>query len=157
MLGSKLAGADDRAAEISAVVKAALLDMDYAISVYLEASEAARIKAENEAKAVETAKADEREKAVSYVTAAMVALSNNDLTYRMSDDMPEEYRAIAVHFNEAMEKLASWSRPSSRPRRPSPPRRMRSTAAPVTCPRAPSSRPRPLRKRPPPPNSSPPR
>ncbi|MFN3671335.1 MAG: methyl-accepting chemotaxis protein, partial [Bosea sp. (in: a-proteobacteria)] len=105
VLGRKLPGAEDRAAEISAVVKAALLDMDYAISVYLETSEAARIKAEEAAKAVELEKAHEREKAVALVTEAMVALSNNDLTYRMSDDMPEEYRAIAVNFNEAMEKL----------------------------------------------------
>lgn len=107
VFGSKIGGAEDRAAEIGAVVKAALLDMDYAISVYLEASEAARIKTENEAKAVEAAKSAERDKAVAYVTEAMIALSNNDLTHRMSDDMPQEYKAIAVNFNAAMEKLAA--------------------------------------------------
>ncbi len=107
LFGSKAGDAEDRAAEIGAVVKAALLDMDYAISVYLEASEAARLKAENEAKAIEAGLAAERDKAVGYVTEAMVALSNNDLTYRMSDDMPREYQSIAEHFNEAMEKLSA--------------------------------------------------
>ena len=107
MFGSKAGEAEDRAAEIGAVVKAALLDMDYAISVYIEASESARLKAEAEAKAVEAGLALERDKAVGFVTEAMVALSNNDLTYRMSDDMPREYRSIAEHFNAAMEKLSA--------------------------------------------------
>jgi len=105
VFGGKLGGAEDRAAEIGAVVKAALLDMDYAISVYLEASEAARLKAENEAKAIEATIAGERDKAVAFVTQAMVALSDNDLTHRMSEDMPQEYVSIATHFNEAMGKL----------------------------------------------------
>jgi len=105
--GAKADEVEDRAAEIGAVVKAALLDMDYAISVYLEASETARLAAEAEAKAVEAGLAQERDKAVSLVTEAMAALSNNDLTYRMSQDMPREYRSIAEHFNEAMEKLSA--------------------------------------------------
>ena len=54
-------GAEERSAEIGAIVKAALLDMDYAITVYLEASEEARLKAEAEARALEQAKAAERE------------------------------------------------------------------------------------------------
>ncbi|MET3889356.1 methyl-accepting chemotaxis protein [Bosea sp. OAE506] len=107
IFSGRAGNAEDHAAEIGAVVKAALLDMDYAISVYLEASEAARLKAEAEAKAVEAELAFERDKAVGYVTEAMVALSNNDLTYRMSEDMPREYRSIAEHFNEAMEKLSA--------------------------------------------------
>jgi methyl-accepting chemotaxis protein len=103
--GGKLPGASERAAEISAIVKATLLDMDYAISVYLDASEAARAKVEAEARAVEDAKAKERDKVVSQVGAAMAALAGGDLTYRMADDMPAEYASVREHFNDAMAKL----------------------------------------------------
>ncbi|AMJ62291.1 globin-coupled sensor protein [Bosea sp. PAMC 26642] len=105
MLGSVMPGAEDRSAEVSAIVKAALLDMDYAISVYLEASEAARLKLEEEAKRVEKSKAEEREKAVAHVTTAMSALADGDLTYRMPSDIPVEYAVIGEQFNRAMERL----------------------------------------------------
>lgn len=104
--GGKLAGAAERGAEIGAIVKAALLDMDYAISVYLEASETARLRVEAEARATEQAKAVEREKAVGYVTQGMAALAEGDLTYRMADDMPVEYIGIRDHFNHATERLS---------------------------------------------------
>ena len=103
--GGKVEGAADRAAEISAIVKAALLDMDYAISVYLQASEAARLKVEEQATSVERAKAAEREKAVGYVSEAMAALAKGDLTFRIAHDIPEEYGRIRDHFNEAMAHL----------------------------------------------------
>jgi methyl-accepting chemotaxis protein len=103
--GGKLPGAAERGAEIGALVKAALLDMDYAISVYLEASEAARLKVEAEARAAEEAKARERDKAIGYVSNGMAALAGGDLTYRMADDMPAEYASIREHFNDAMAKL----------------------------------------------------
>ncbi|KPF67386.1 hypothetical protein IP69_13680 [Bosea sp. AAP35] len=103
--GGKVAGAAERGAEIGAIVKAALLDMDYAISVYLQASETARIAAESAARAIEEAKAAEREKAISYVSLGLEALSKGDLTHRMAADMPAEYAAIRDHFNGAMEHL----------------------------------------------------
>lgn len=105
MLLGSTGGADDKAQKITAVIKAALLDMDYAISVYLEASEAARIKAENAAKLVEETKASEREKAVQKVTDAMSALAAGDLTYRMPSDIPAEYLTIAEQFNLAVTRL----------------------------------------------------
>lgn len=105
MLGSVMPGADDRSAEVSAIVKAALVDMDYAISVYLEASEAARLRLEAEAKRVEQVKSDEREKAVAHVTTAMSALADGDLTHRMPNDIPVEYATIAEQFNCAMDRL----------------------------------------------------
>ena len=66
--GKRMPGAEERAAEIGAIVKAALLDMDYAITVYLEASEEARLKAEAEARAIEQAKAAERDQAIACVS-----------------------------------------------------------------------------------------
>lgn len=104
--GRKAPGADARAAEIGAIVKAALLDMDYAISVYLEASEAARLKAEAEARAVEETKAAERDAAIALVNEGMAALANGDLTFRMHADIPSEYEQIREHFNAAMERLS---------------------------------------------------
>lgn len=103
--GGKVDGAADRAAEISAIVKAALLDMDYAISVYLQASEAARLKIEDQAKAVERALASEREKAVGYVSEGMAALAKGDLTFRIGQDIPQEYGLIRDNFNDAMDRL----------------------------------------------------
>jgi methyl-accepting chemotaxis protein len=103
--GSKIEGAEERGAEISAIVKAALLDMDYAISVYLQASEAARIKAEEQARAVERANAVERGKAVRQVSEGMAALAKGDLTFRIGQDIPAEYGLIRDNFNDAMARL----------------------------------------------------
>lgn len=103
--GGKVPGAADRGAEIGAIVKAALLDMDYAISIYAEASEAARLKVEAAARAAEQAKAAERDKAISYVSEGLEALSKGDLTYRMAADIPAEYAKIRDHFNGAMDRL----------------------------------------------------
>jgi methyl-accepting chemotaxis protein len=103
--GRKIGGAPDRAAEISAIVKAALLDIDYSISVYLEASEKMRLKAESELKATEQVKAQERERAMSSVTVAMTALSEGDLTYRMKNDLPADFAKITECFNETMAAL----------------------------------------------------
>jgi len=103
--GGKVEGAAARGAEISALVKAALLDMDYAISVYLTASETARIRAEEQARAVELATAAEREKAVRHVSEGMAALARGELTFRIGQDIPAEYGLIRDNFNDAMARL----------------------------------------------------
>ncbi len=103
--GGKAAGADERAAEIAAIIKATLLDMDYAISTYLTASEATRREVEARIHTAEQAKTHERDKVVASVSAAMAALAEGDLTYRMADDMPPEYGQIRDHFNNAVARL----------------------------------------------------
>ena len=105
LFGARLPGADERAAEIGAIVKACLLDMDYAISVYLEASEAARLEAEAQARASEQAKAVQRDKAIALMSEGMAALAKGDLTVRIAKDMPAEYAEIGTHFNDAMARL----------------------------------------------------
>ena len=105
--GRSIPGAQDRGSELSALVKAALLDMDYAISVYLEASEEARREVEARARAAEEAKNAEREQAIACVSAAMSALAQGDLGYRMADEIPAEYAEIKDHFNEAVGRLQS--------------------------------------------------
>nr|WP_305885120.1 globin-coupled sensor protein [Phenylobacterium sp. LH3H17] len=86
-------------AELGALAKATLLDMDYAISVYLEAAEAARKAAEAEVLA------HERAVVVHSVGAGMAALAAGDLTYRMPDDLPPEYLRLRDDFNAAMVQL----------------------------------------------------
>jgi methyl-accepting chemotaxis protein len=89
------------AAEIGAVIKATLLDMDLGISVYLEAAERARI--EGERRTLST----ERETVVRSVGEAMSALSAGRLAYRMPDGIPQEYAQLRDDFNAAMGQLQS--------------------------------------------------
>ena len=81
-LFSRGAASTDLKAQAGAIAKAVMLDMDLAISVYLEAAEAARAKAEAEVLQ------KERQGVVKTVGEAMAALSRGDLTHEMPDDMP---------------------------------------------------------------------
>jgi len=81
----KGADASQVACELGALAKATLLDMDYAISVYLEAAEAARRRAEAEVLA------KERASVVSSIGESMAALARGDLTYRMAEALTGEY------------------------------------------------------------------
>lgn len=84
--------------EIGAVVKAVMLDMDYAISVYITASETARKEVEAKAQATSAA-------VISSVTGALTELSNGNLTFRMQDNLPPEYAQIVRDYNDAAAKL----------------------------------------------------
>ena len=87
------------AAELGALAKATLLDMDFSISVYLEAAEAARKRAEAEVMA------QERASVVRSVGAGMAALAAGDLTFRMPDELAPEYRQLRHDFNAALERM----------------------------------------------------
>ncbi len=86
-------------AALGALVKAVLLDMDLAISVYSEAAEEARIKSEAEALA------KERQIVAGSVGAGLARVSAKDLTFRLRDDLPEAYRQLQSDFNGALEQL----------------------------------------------------
>jgi methyl-accepting chemotaxis protein len=86
------------AAEIGALIKAIMLDMDYAISVYIESSEAARKDAEGKMQAINNA-------VISSVTKACAALADGNLTYRMADDLPSDYARLRHDFNTSVAKL----------------------------------------------------
>jgi methyl-accepting chemotaxis protein len=96
--GSRKA-AEDAGAAIGAVVKATLLDMDFAVSVYVEAAEAARVKA------AEEAKTEERARVASSIGAGLARLADNDLTCRMQDGLPEAYGKLKADFDGAIEHL----------------------------------------------------
>ncbi len=97
--GKPAPGAGEAAAEIGAIVKATLLDMDYAISVYLDAAEVARRKAEQEVLAAE------RATVASTVGAGLAALAEGDLTHRLPETMPAEYGKLREDFNGAVAQL----------------------------------------------------
>ncbi|HEY2658293.1 MAG TPA: protoglobin domain-containing protein, partial [Caulobacteraceae bacterium] len=97
--GSKGPDVKQVAAELGAVAKATLLDMDLAISVYMEASERARKLVEDRAKAT-------NEAVMLAVGNALAALAGGDLTFRIGDEMPEDYARLRGDFNSALERLA---------------------------------------------------
>ncbi|MDO6965181.1 globin-coupled sensor protein [Rhizobium alvei] len=93
--------AHELAGEVSVIVKAALLDMDYAISVYLdelaqrrEESERARRKGE-----------EEQKEALDRLSTILSALSGGDLEMRLPDDLPENYSGMVENYNSAIEAL----------------------------------------------------
>jgi len=86
---------------IGAVVKAALLDMDFVISIYLQAAEKAR----KEADALR-AEAEAAQKRVVEVTATSLArLADGDLTTRIYEEFSGDYAQLKTDFNVAMERL----------------------------------------------------
>jgi methyl-accepting chemotaxis protein len=86
---------------LGAVVKAALLDMDFVISIYLEAAERARAEAD-----AMRAEAEAAQKKVVQTTAhALAQLADGDLTIRISDEFPGDYAQLKEDFNAAMTRL----------------------------------------------------
>ncbi|MDM9626185.1 globin-coupled sensor protein [Rhizobium sp. S152] len=94
---------DDKAmaGKLTAVVKAALLDMDYSISVYLEtleerrqALEAERVKAESD-QAI----------ALDQLRRGLEALSRGDLEATLPTDLPGSFREMGEDYNRAVAAL----------------------------------------------------
>jgi methyl-accepting chemotaxis protein len=87
----------------AAVVKASLLDMDYAISVYLDKlAEEKRIA--EEAQALQNAKRDE---ALAVFAQALDMLADGNLEERIMDRLPEEFRDMGVAYDQAMDNLSN--------------------------------------------------
>jgi methyl-accepting chemotaxis protein len=120
-LGSKI-GANDLAATISALLKAIYLDMDLSISVYMEAAEEARAQQEAEAatrerkmlegaeearvKGAAEALGSERQVVASTIGAGLQKLAEKNLTYLVTEQLPEAYAQLQNDFNSAVEQLA---------------------------------------------------
>lgn len=86
---------------VSAVVKAAMIDMDYAISVYLDAlaNERAKVEAEKaQAKA-------EQDQAVQAINHALERLSKGDLEFKINETLPDGFVAMGENYNSAVEAL----------------------------------------------------
>jgi methyl-accepting chemotaxis protein len=87
--------------EVSVIVKAALLDMDYAISVYLDELARQREQAETARKQAEA----EQAVALSELARVLGLLSGGDLESRLPGGLPENYVAMADNYNSAVETL----------------------------------------------------
>jgi len=85
---------------LSALIKAVLLDMDIAISVYLEEeAEKARQKVMRETIA------DERKLVSDTFAKAMSHLAQKDMCHRINDTLPEAYEALKTDYNMSAEAL----------------------------------------------------
>jgi methyl-accepting chemotaxis protein len=87
---------------LSSLVKAALLDMDFAISVYLDTLDEQRRRAEEERAVIER----EAAVAVEAIAAGLAKLAAKDLTSRISSDLPPAFRKTQRDFNDAIEQIA---------------------------------------------------
>ncbi|HTV34669.1 MAG TPA: methyl-accepting chemotaxis protein [Methylocella sp.] len=79
---------------LSALVKATMLDMDLAISVYLETLEEAKEVAKQQATV-----------AINAVALGLARLAAKDLTHRITEKLPDTYGQLQVDFNAAMEQV----------------------------------------------------
>jgi methyl-accepting chemotaxis protein len=95
------AGAGETAAALAALLKAIFLDMDLAISIYIEASEEARNRAE-EQRAIA---AKEQALAVDALSAGLARLNDGDLTVRLTENLAPEYKKLQDDFNATVERL----------------------------------------------------
>ncbi len=94
-------GSEALAEEIATLVKAALLDMDYSISVYLDRLEERRQKVEAERERVQ----QEQTQALGELKHALEALADRDLETRMPEDLPDNFKEMSEYFNSSAEAL----------------------------------------------------
>jgi methyl-accepting chemotaxis protein len=94
-------GAEAAAAACGALIKAAMLDMDFAISIYLDtlAAERARLEAEREASEARQAAV------VKALAGALAQVADGDLRARLTLEVAEQFQPVKDDFNRAMEAL----------------------------------------------------
>ena len=93
-------GAEETGAAAGALVKAVLLDMDFAISIYLETLEAERRRLEAEREAAQQRQAE----MVAALEAALARVSRGDLRARIEASAPE-FETVSADFNTAISAL----------------------------------------------------
>ncbi|WP_201728956.1 globin-coupled sensor protein [Acidocella sp. C78] len=98
LFGRRTARAADPAADLGALIKATFLDMDLAIAVYLDALDTRR-------RAVEEKAAATSEAVMGALGSALAALAAGDLSYRMTETLPDQYARLADDFNDALARL----------------------------------------------------
>ncbi|HXV31823.1 MAG TPA: globin-coupled sensor protein [Sinorhizobium sp.] len=90
----------DFAKALASLVKAVMLDMDLAISVYIDEAEVAKKKAQEEA--IET----ERRLVGDVFGKAMSAIAAKDMDCRITESLPEAYHPLRDNFNSALRQLS---------------------------------------------------
>jgi methyl-accepting chemotaxis protein len=109
LLGKTMPGLDTVKGQLAGVIKAALLDMDLAISVYIEASDQARRAVEEKAHESERRVAEERDRALTDVGAALSALADGDLTRRLTGQLPPDFAKIGADYDVTAERLEEFA------------------------------------------------
>jgi methyl-accepting chemotaxis protein len=109
MLGKTMPGGADAKAQLGGIIKAALLDMDLAISVYIAASEKARLAAEEKAMAAERQSAEERNQALAEIGDALAAMAAGDLTQRLDGKLPPDFAKIGGDYDAAADRLRDFA------------------------------------------------
>lgn len=89
------------AAGIAAVIKAAMLDMDYSISVYLDELAKERERAEAEQARLKA----EQDKALGALDRALSGLSAGDLGSTINEDLAPEFDQLKSNYNSSVAKL----------------------------------------------------
>ncbi|MBB3569516.1 globin-coupled sensor protein [Rhizobium sp. BK491] len=88
---------------LSAIVKAALVDMDYGISVYLQVLADERDRAESERAAAQR----EQERALNALGIALNGLANGDLTADITEALSAEFEVLKSNYNESLASLGT--------------------------------------------------
>ncbi|MFO1146829.1 MAG: methyl-accepting chemotaxis protein [Alsobacter sp.] len=109
MFGKTMPGGAQAKAQLGGIIKAALLDMDLAISVYIAASEKARQQAEERTLATERANAEQRSLALAEIGDALAALADGDLTRRLDGRLTEDFAKIASDYDVAADRLRDFA------------------------------------------------
>lgn len=89
------------AEDVSAIVKASVLDMDYSISIYLEILDQQRKQLEEERQR----NAREQQQALASLTGLLSALAKGDLETRLTEKMPDNFEKIGNDYNVSVENL----------------------------------------------------
>ena len=87
--------------KLASVIKASMLDMDYSISVYLDALQEERQKLEQERARIES----EQKYALAELSKGLTALASGDFQSTMTSDLPENFRQMAADYNRTVDQL----------------------------------------------------
>ncbi len=98
--------AGSTAGELGALVKATLLDMDLAVSVYLDALETRRKIAETERQEAE----DQQNRVVAALAEGLKSLAAGDFTTRLDIEVEPRFQGVKDDFNKTVETLAATVR-----------------------------------------------
>ena len=91
--------AAETGAMIGAIIKAVFLEMDIAISTYLQSNEEERLRGEDAAITLE------RATVAKSIGEGLAKLAEKDLTYRMHETLPSAYKKLQENFNLAAQYL----------------------------------------------------
>jgi methyl-accepting chemotaxis protein len=93
--------AKDVTVEVTAIMKAAFVDMDYAISVYLDALQEQRAIGDAERKSLSA----QQDEALSALDRSLTGLANGDLTAKLGAALAPQFDGLKTNFNSALGTL----------------------------------------------------